>query len=88
MKLDKIVKRYLIHVHVWNDDDWETNLKAIGEPHCDLENIYDDKHATNYDYPSGVSLLDRCIPNEVYFTEFIPKYFEILPSSLISESLI
>ena len=47
--------------------------------------IYDDYSEVNYSFSSDPSYpsSDICIPNEVYFTEFIPESFTI-PSSYYS----
>lgn len=55
-------------------------MDIIPAGHCDLQHIIDDR--TKENYPSGVNLFDRCIPNEVYFTEFVPEHFKIMPSAL------
>lgn len=67
------MKRYLIHLHIWNDNSWETVISG----YCNLEKIEEYSTETNYlKYLTatipGKPDFDRCIPNEVYFTEFIP----------------
>jgi hypothetical protein len=78
----------LIHVHIWNDNNWDSVVPG----NCDLSAIVDDRIEPNYDYSTstipGIPDGDRCIPNEVYFTEFIPEYFIINPGDLLSDSYI
>jgi len=43
-KLDNLVKRYLIHVHIWNDNIWESVITG----YCDLGKLKEYYTEANY----------------------------------------
>lgn len=71
-------------MHIWDDNYWKDQITGF----CDLKEIKDDIAEVNYVRLINGPINDICIPNEFYFTEFIPEVYSLKTKSLQVKSYI